>query len=346
MLKFSLYIAAALVAFAGYNVFFEDKEVVYEGSKIKGVCFVAPHDTMQHTEYEPVKQINAEWVAITPYGFCKKEEPIFHYPKVKTNETRKWQWWGERPDGAAKCIEMAHQKGLKVMLKPHVWVRDMYTGDLDYGSDENWAKFEKDYREYVLDFARVADSTDVEIYCIATEFHTFVAKRPQFWKQLIKEVKQIYKGKLTYAENWDKYQDAHFWDEMDFVGIDAYFPLSEKQSPNLDEIKKGWKSHLKDIEKYSRKAQKPILFTEIGYQSTDFTTHKPWESYSKHPDNEKLQVDAYQAFFDMVWQQKWFAGAFVWKWFPFMDKNDIARDKYSPQNKPAQAVLKDNFGKK
>jgi hypothetical protein len=323
------------------------KEVIYQGSKIKGVCFVAPHKEMQITDYEPVKQINAEWVALTPYGFCRENEPVFRYPKMN-DTTRKWQWWGERPDGVAACIRMAHQQGLKVILKPHVWAMgegNIYTGDLDYKTDENWTKFEKTYREYVLDFARIADSTKVEMYCIATEFHTFVAKRPQFWKKLIGEIKQIYKGKLTYAENWDKYQEVPFWNEMDFIGVDAYFPLSEKQSPSVEDLKSGWKKHLNDMDKYARKQQKPILFTEIGYQSTDFSTNKPWESYSKEADNETLQANAYQAFFDAAWNQKWLAGAMIWKWFPFMDNGSKHRDKYSPQNKHAAAVLKSNFGK-
>jgi hypothetical protein len=341
MFKISI---VAVLLLVGCDALFSGREVVYEGKKIKGICMVAPDKIMSVNEYDAIKAVNAEWVAITPYGFCRTTEPKFIYAKPNDSLSRKWQWWGERPDGAAECIKMAHQKGLKVMLKPHVWVmgkENVYTGDLDYKSDEGWSKFEENYREYVLDFARIADSTQVEMYCIATEFHTFIAQRPSFWKQLIADVKQIYKGKLTYAENWDKYQDVSFWNEMDFVGIDAYFPLSEKQNPSVEELKTGWKKHIKDLDKYARKQQKPILFTEIGYQSTDFSTQKPWESYSKYPDNETLQANAFRAFFESTWNEKWLAGAMVWKWFPMMEKGKKARDKYSPQNKPAEAVIRD-----
>lgn len=339
----------SLFLLVGCNALFSGKEVVYQGSKIKGVCMVAPDKIMSANEYDAIKALNADWVAITPYGFCRINEPKFVYAKPSDSLARKWQWWGERPDGAAECIKMAHQKGLKVMLKPHVWVmgkENVYTGDLDYKTDENWSKFEENYRNYVLDFARIADSTKVEMYCIATEFHTFIAKRPAFWKQLIADVKKVYKGKLTYAENWDKYQEVAFWNEMDFVGVDAYFPLSEKQNPSVEELKSGWKKHIKELDKYARKQQKPVLFTEIGYQSTDFSTQKPWESYSQKPDNEELQANAFKAFFESIWNEKWLAGAMVWKWFPMMEKGKKSRDKYSPQNKPAESVIQDFWAKK
>ena len=27
-----------------------------------------------------------------------------------------------------------------------------------------------------------------------------------------------------------------FWDELDFIGIDAYFPLSDKKSPTIEDL--------------------------------------------------------------------------------------------------------------
>jgi hypothetical protein len=195
----------------------------------------------------------------------------------------------------------------------------------------------------------VADSSKIEVYCIATEFENFVEKRPEFWHKIIIEIRSVYKGKLTYAENWDSYEKVPFWNELDFVGVDGYFPLAEEKSPTLENIKKGWESHRDKLEKFSRKLQKPILFTEIGYQSTDFTTQKPWESYSKYADNDTLQAAAYKAFFEAVWKERWLAGCFIWKWFPEMkresdeSKKHKYRDKYTPQGKIGEQVLREYF---
>lgn len=312
-----------------------EKPFRYTGPKLEGVSFVAPRDSMSDTCYIPVKRISAEWVSLMPYGFVQEGSARFVYGR-----DNQWKWWGESPYGVVQCIRMAHQKGLKVMLKPHMWVgHGTFTGHFDLQTEEEWQIFEQSYGEYLLDYARIADSTGVELYCIATEMQTFVKRRPQFWHRIIKEIKGIYKGKLTYAENWDSYQEVPFWKELDFVGVDAYFPLSEKRGPSLEELRKGWIPHIKSLEKYAHRVQKPILFTEYGYLSTDYAARRPWETDRNQPENEALQAEAYQALFEEVWAKEWMAGGFVWKWFPSLEPGRKARDPYSPQNKPAEAVL-------
>ncbi len=288
-----------------------------------------------------MKQINAEWVALMPYGFTEGGTPNFVYGK-----NNQWKWWGESPVGVAHCVQMAHAHGLKVMLKPHMWIgHGTFTGHYDLTTEEDWQTFEKGYGEYLLDFARIADSTHVELYCIGTEMQTFVKKRPQFWFQIIRDIKKIYKGPLTYAENWDSYQEVPFWKELDYVGVDAYFPLSEAQSPGVPEIKKGWQKHVKALGSFAKKVQKPILFTEFGYTSSDYATRRPWESDRQAPDNEALQARAYEALFEAAWANEWMAGGFAWKWFPDLKGKSRARDPFSPQNKPAQALMSQYYAK-
>lgn len=313
----------------------------YDGKKLKGVSFVATSKPIGIETYEPLKNLNATWITLMPYGFARTTDATFTY----NDGSNANQYWGETPAGIAACISMAHEKGLKVMVKPHVWLSGgAFTGDMDFKTDTEWQKFEPQYAKYVLRFAKVADSLHAESFCMATEFKTFVQKRPTFWNQLIKDIKTIYKGKLTYAENWDSYSQVPFWNQLDFIGIDAYFPLSDEQNPSLQTIKKGWSSTIKDLDKFSKKEQKPILFTEFGYRSIDYAVSKPWDSYTSYPDNENLQANAYQAFFDEIWQKEWFAGAFVWKWFPTVNI-DKSRDKFSPQGKKAEIVLKENYAK-
>lgn len=343
-MKYSLFLIVWIILLVGciYSCSsVQEKPYRYDGAKLKGVSFVAPRDSIMDSCYVPVKQINAEWVSLMPYGFCEEGTPNFMYGR-----NNQWKWWGESPAGVAHCVEVAHKQGLKVMLKPHMWIsHGTFTGHFDLKTEEDWKIFEKQYGEYLLEFARIAESTHVELYCIATEMQTFVKKRPQFWFNIISEIKKVYKGQLTYAENWDTYQDVPFWKEMDFVGVDAYFPLSEERSPSTDALRNGWKQHLKALAKYSNKIRKPILFTEFGYVSTDYAARRPWETDRSQPENERLQADAYQALFEEVWSKDWMAGGFVWKWFPNLKPNDKARDPYSPQNKHASLVLNEFYKK-
>ncbi len=317
----------------------QEKPFRYEGPKMKGVSFVAPRDSILDSCYLPVRQISAEWVSLMPYGIVREGTSNFVY-----GHNNEWKWWGESPKGVAHCVEMAHKQGLKVMLKPHMWIsHGTFTGHFDLKTEEEWQVFEKQYGDYLLDFARIADSTGVELYCIATEMQNSVKKRPQFWFNIIKEIKKIYKGPLTYAENWDTYQDVPFWNEMDYIGVDAYFPLSEERSPSTDALRKGWKQHLKALGKFANVHHKPVLFTEFGYLSHDYAARRPWETDRSQPENEQLQADAYRVLFEEVWNKEWMAGGFVWKWFPNLKPDSKARDPYSPQNKPAALVLNDFY---
>ena len=90
---------------------------------------------------------------------------------------------------------------------------------------------------------------NVELFCIGTEL-SFASQKTDKWKELIQKVKTSYDGKLTYAANWDNYKNIKFWDDLDFVGIDAYFPLSYTTKPDLEELKNGWNKWSMEIENF------------------------------------------------------------------------------------------------
>ena len=60
----------------------------------------------------------------------------------------------------------------------------------------------------------MAEEEKVDIFCIGTELEKFIEHRPAYWRELIAEVRKVYKGKLTYAANWDEYKRVPFWDAL------------------------------------------------------------------------------------------------------------------------------------
>lgn len=335
-----------LLLIAGYFAFSEDSfsSFIYQGEKMKGLSFVAPNKPINAAHFDETERVNAYWVSLMPYGFVQDGEPSFRYTKSESPTKESHQWWGEQPNGVIECIRMAHGNGQKVMLKPHMWQGNgSYTGDFKLDSEEDWKEFELTFGSYILQYAKIAEQNQVELFCIATEMKEMVSERPEFWFQLIKDIKKVYSGALTYAENWDCFDDVPFWSELDFIGIDGYFPLSKARNPELKELKLGWKRHLKKMERISGQMQKPVLFTEYGFRSCDFSTEKPWETDYTLPDNEGLQARAYQSLYEEVWNQSWFAGGFVWKWFPFKDSSKSSKDKFCPQHKEAENVLREFY---
>ena len=308
--------------------------------KINGVSFVASREKVGQQHVDEILNINANHAAVMPFGFIRE----INSPHIIFDTER--QWYGETKNGAKQYIEMLQKNGVKVMLKPQIWIwRGEFTGTLKMQSEEDWRTLENSYEKFMLAYAGLAQDTKVSILCIGTELEQFVKYRPEFWKKLIVKIKEVYKGKLTYAANWDEYPRTTFWEDLDYIGVDAYFPLSEERTPSVAQLKKGWEKHKVKMKTLSIEKGKPILFTEYGYRSMDYTAKKPWlVDRNEEKVNLDGQVNAKKAIFEEFWKEDWFAGGYVWKWFINHDKAGGGKDnRFTPQNKPAQLVIRDHY---
>lgn len=308
----------------------------------RGVSWVAG-DSITAEQLHALKQNHINWIAQTPFGWQR------HYrsPEVMLNRSGR-AYWGERDQGLILTTLLARRHGLKTLLKPHLWLMDRnddkWLGDISMDSEEQWQEWFANYSTFILHYARLAEEHQMEALCIGTELHTPAVTHEQEWRRLIRQIRQVYHGQLTYAANWYKeYEEIQFWDDLDFIGIQAYFPLTQKENPSLAELKKGWRKHLTQIEKLQRKYKKPIVFTEAGYKSTPDAAIEPW----KWPDrnwqevvlSEETQANAYEALFQTFWPKPYFAGLFVWKWYPRIRENQRDRHDFTPQQKIAEKVL-------
>lgn len=331
----------SIAIFAGILVFlFSCQATTAPQKKINGISLVASRDNLSPKEIKPILNINANAVALMPYAFLKTDG----VPELYFNQ--KQQWYGETAEGTEQAVSLLHEKGLQVMIKPQIWLsQGAFTGDLNFNSEEKWQKFEKEYRDYILLYAKIASKRNAEFYCLGTELFNFVKERPVFWRNLISEIRKIYSGKLVYAENWDKVDQVNLWMDLDYIGVDAYFPISEKASPSEEEIAEGWEDHLDLLENLSDKYEKKILFTEYGYRSNDFALKEPWNSSRANSSpNHNLQARALKVIYKEIWNENWFAGGFLWKWHQHEDSGGLENDRYTPQNKPAEKVVKKYYG--
>jgi len=335
-------ILAAVIAsliFIGI-LFFEGEAYFYKGSKINGVNMVATRTALEDDELASVAKLKARWIAIIPFAFSRNNEP-----SVGLAYNR--QWFGESPKGVIESVVTAINIGFNVMIKPHVWVRgDGWPGEFNLETEEEWQQWQDDYTHYILTYAKIADSLSVDLLCIGTEFRIAARERPEYWYNLINMVRKVYKGKLTYAANWDNIEEVVFWDKLDYIGIDAYFPLTESETPSVDELKEAWQIHKETIEKLSLYFKKPVLFTEFGYKSSPACCASPWEEDRDSPVNMPCQRNGYEALFVTFWPEEWFAGGFLWKWFPDNENSGgVGNNRFTPQNKLAEQVIRKCYGR-
>lgn len=288
---------------------------------------------------------NVEWVAVIPF-LHQENETISQMEVPDASEI-----YSRRDSSFIKAINDLHKNGLHVHLKPHLWMSEGWRSNIKLRNKTEWDQWFESYRLNMLRYAKIAQETNTELFCIGTELRTSIKNQPEKWEQLIKEIRAIYDGELTYAANWhDEYEHIDFWDQLDYIGIQAYFPLTKEKLPNLESIEKGWDKHLKVLEAVHKKYNKPILFTEVGYKSTPDATIKPWEwgsYFSKLTEkkSDKTQQLAYEAMFKKNWNQPWFAGIYIWQWDNrTTQESALTNLDFSPRFKPAENVIAKWFG--
>lgn len=297
--------------------------------------------------FESINQLiknNIEWVAIVPFFYQQTDTT-----KVM-NTPREIGAWSRRDSSFIQVIKELHQRGLHVNLKPHLWMREGWRSNIQFDTKEEWDTWFESYRCNIIHYAKMAEELNVELLCIGAEFKTSIIKQPEKWESLIDEIRTIYSGKLTYASNWDsEYQEVKFWHLLDYIGIQAYFPLTEGKNPSLRIIKKGWKKHIAILEALSEKYKKPILFSEVGYRSEETATIKPWE-WDSSPEvkmskmSKATQQLAYEALFQKLWNKTWFAGMYFWQWHNETSASPRDTLDFTPRFKPAENTLAKWYG--
>ena len=169
-------------------------------------------------------------------------------------------------------------------------------------------------------------------------------ERPDFFRKLAKQVREVYDGPIIYAANWDSYDKIKFWNSFDYIGVDAYFPLSNERLPSKEALIKSWEGISSELEKISSSHQRGIILTEWGYEDEEYVGKEPWIMTKRDAlNNEVLQTWAYESMFETIWDESWMKGVFVWRWEPH--RRHKARPNYSPDGKKAQRVLEEWFGK-
>jgi ankyrin repeat protein len=102
------------------------------------------------------------------------------------------------------------------------------------------------------------------------------------WRHMVQQVRQVYSGRLTLAANFDNYHEVSFWDELDFMGINAYFPLRETLETPLSEdgLAANWREIFGTIQDFreTHDLSLKVLFTELGYTRWRGVTVAPWSS--------------------------------------------------------------------
>lgn len=245
-------------------------------------------------------------------------------------------------------ISKAHTLGLKVLLKPHIDIlsSEHWRGEIGFSTENDWQAWFASYRQMINHYAELAQKNQVEAFSVGTEL-VMTSGRSDDWEHVITDVRNRYSGKLTYSSNFDEMENIGWWDTLDYIGVDAYFPLPTSfENPSVQDIKDAWvnQGHLAVLEELSKKYEEPIVLTEIGYRSVKGANKAPWEWQNSADVDTELQANLYQAALETFMDKEWVTGIYFWAWLPNPNAGGLNDIDYSPQNKPAEDVLRKFYG--
>jgi hypothetical protein len=245
--------------------------------------------------------------------------------------------------GLIHATRLARARGFHVLYKPHLWVsHGSWPGEVEMKSEEDWARWWQSYRRYVLHHAFLARWAGADLFSVGCELSKTV-KREAEWRDLIAAVRLLYPGVVVYSGNWyGDLEGVHFWDALDLIGIDSYYPLSASPQATRAELDRGAQEIAKRFAAASRRTGKRILLTEVG-----FAAHRgAW--LAPHTEGGEISQDdqalAFSALFAALGRQKWLAGTFIWKAFSAPGSEGRSEADFRFQGRKAEGVIREYYG--
>ena len=248
------------------------------------------------------------WISIHPYARIHGDGRVTFQPIDPANP----------PEWLARPLREAHARGMKVLIKPHLayWGSPFsWRGEIAFPDPKARARFFETYRKWIATMAEAAAGADA--FCVGTELDATI-EYEQDWRSVIADVRAAYEGPLTYAPNWDKVTAVPFWDALDVIGVQAYFPILDRAPtsvPDPQELDRGWDRVMGELRTLATKHGKHVVFTELGYDAASHAPVQPWRG-SRAQDALEIQAACTRAAFRAIDKEPAVIGSFLWKWFP------------------------------
>jgi hypothetical protein len=287
-------------------------------------------------------RLGATWISLTPFGraWDLKATGVaktFELPLVDNQRA------------IALAVRQAHARGLKVLLVPHLWVESGgWRAEIDPGTDAGWKRFADSYRAFVLDWAKLAARASVDMFAVGVELRSWVTTThaPSFLP-ILRDVRAVYPGLVTYAANWDDVEQTVILGELDVIGINAFYPLTDKPGATQAELLAGGALVTQKVTALAQLWHKPVVFTEFGYTARTDPALRPWE-WPDHMTNVAVdaaaQAQAYRGLLAAMLQTPELMGAFVWRLYA--DPDDLSQEAewgFSPRGRLAELELRNAY---
>ena len=308
-------------------------------------------------QIDAITKSGATWVTVVPTVWQDAWSSTFQYKD-----------FAHTPDDIElmDAIDLIHAKGMKVQLRPMLECKDG-NGRLGVWLNKDnsrmpgrvngdRARWFASMRERSVHYARIAERTKCELFCLDSELDKMVEENEK-WKSVVAAVRGVYSGPVTschtlhtgvvdflgFLSNKD-----HWFYDLDFLSISYYCPARRRdemgKALTVDDMVKNLAGAHAQMKAISDAMGRPIIFGECGCSSTQDGASSPSAIFTVVDDDE--QANYMEALFRVFAHEPWCRGFHWWKW----DQNSptkpdstreetLARD-FTFRGKKAEAVFR------
>ena len=280
-----------------------------------------------------LSEIGTNAIAIVPYSYMRNPNRPSYLP-IMANAG------AENDESVVFAFQEAKKVGMISMLKPQIWLGRSWPGDVEMTTEADWDQFFDYYYRWIRHYAMLAEIHEMEMLCLGVEFAKATIQQPERWRALIEKIRGIYSGQLTYAANWgDEFEKLTFWGDLDFIGLNSYYPLDDKNQTSKETLKEAFDKVMDKAEKVCKQYNKKLVFTEIGFRSVDAPWKNPHDDANGRKFNAEHQRLCYEVIFEGIQDQKWSQGILWWKWPCFLNYRGAENTSFTPNRKLAEQTV-------
>lgn len=247
------------------------------------------------------------------------------------------------PETAAIMLlaQSAKARGLTVSLRPIIDEESIardgkneWRGTIRPRNVDEWFA---SYSAYILQYAALAEEYSLDFLVIGTEL-TSMEQYTERWVTLIREVRMVYGGALTYSSN-QLISQTMPWHELDVISVDAFLELNAPEEASVAEIEEAWQRWKEPLLVTAATLNLPLIFTEIGVTSQVGAHRRSWI----WDHNTAVSLEAQRRYYEAscrVWKSElagmywWMIDANIW-----MIENPALDASFSPLGKPAEMEI-------
>jgi hypothetical protein len=286
-------------------------------------------------------RLGANWVSITPFGRL--------WDLDSTEIVRDFEApYDENRRAVGRMVAQAKARGLRVLLVPHLWVETGgWRGEIELSTPARWDAYQASYRAFVLAWASDAARWGADAFSIGVECKSWSGRFGGYWTSLIRAIRGVFPGAVTYSANWDEAEDVLFWDQLDWIGINAFYPLSHEKGASTATYAARARDIADDLERQSRALGMPVVFLEVGYTSRLDAAVEPWlwpDTMQAVAVDEAEPARALAVLVGAMASRPWFRGFYLWRYYANLD--DVSQEAawgFSPHGKLVSATLSQVF---